>query len=285
VTAGPAATTRVAAVIGHPVRHSLSPTIHNAAFASQGLDWAYLAFDVEPGAAPAAVAAVRALGLGGLSVTMPHKATVLDHLDVLSADAEALGAVNCIVPDGDQLVGHNTDGDGFVDSVATEGGLDPAGARCVVLGAGGAARAVVLALARAGASDIVVVNRSADAAERAVTLAGPVGRVGEPADVAAADLVVNATSVGMRGGPPGSPVEARWLGPDQLVADLVYHPVHTELLALAAARGARTLGGVGMLVHQAARAFELWTGAVAPITVMRAAVDRALVVAASGQKS
>ncbi|HSL59990.1 MAG TPA: shikimate dehydrogenase [Acidimicrobiales bacterium] len=282
---GPTASTRVAAVIGHPVRHSLSPAIHNAAFAATGLDWTYLAFDVEPGDAAAAVAAMRALGLGGLSVTMPHKAAVLDHLDRVSPEAAALGAVNCIVPDGGELVGHNTDGGGFVDSLAADAGFDPSGARCLVLGAGGAARAVVVALARAGAVEVVVVNRSAAPAERAAALAGAVGRVGDPTDVRAADLVVNATPVGMHGGPNGSPVDTTWLGPHQLVADLVYHPSTTPLLLAADERGARTLGGVGMLVHQAARAFELWTGRPAPIAAMRAAVDRSVGADASRQNS
>lgn len=267
----PAGTTRVAAVIGDPVRHSLSPAIHNAAFAAAGLDWVFVAFPVAAGRAAAAVDAVRALDLGGLSVTMPHKHEVARHVDRLTPDAAALGAVNCVARDGDVLVGHNTDGDGFVDALRADAGVDPAGRRAVVLGAGGAARAVVLALARGGA-EVVVVNRSPEPAERAVALAGGRGRVGAPADVAAADVVINATPVGMEGAPPGPPTGAEHLRSGQVVVDLVYHPRRTPLLERAAAEGAIAVGGLGMLVHQAGRAFTLWTGEPAPIDVMTAAV-------------
>lgn len=272
----PTGATRVAAVIGDPVRHSLSPAIHNAAFAATGLDWVYVAFPVAAGAAADAVAAMRTLDLGGLSVTMPHKADVARHLDRLHPDAAALGAVNCVAREGDELVGHTTDGDGFVDALRADPGIDPSGSRAVVLGAGGAARAVVLALLRAGAAEVVVVNRSPDPAARAAALAGPRGRVGEPAEVAGADLVVNATPVGMLGGPPGVPAGAEHVRAGQVVADLVYHPRRTALLDLAAARGATPVDGVGMLVHQAARAFTLWTGTAAPVDVMTAAVARAV---------
>ena len=175
--------TRSAGVIGLPIRHSLSPAIFNAAFAASGLDWAYLAFEVPEGAAGLAMAGVRSLGLEGVSVTMPHKAAVIGALDELSDDAEVLGAVNCVARRGTMLIGHNTDGPGFVDSLRVDEGLDPAGRSFAVVGAGGAARAVVRALGRAGASAVVVVNRSADAAEQAAALAGAVGRVGVAEDV------------------------------------------------------------------------------------------------------
>ena len=270
--------TRLAAVIGSPVRHSLSPAMHNAAFRACGLDWIYVAFEVAPDGVPAAFAGARALRLGGLSVTIPHKAAAAAEVDELSPAAEAVGAVNTVVPVGDgRLRGENTDGAGFLASLADEG-FDPAGRRCVVIGAGGAARAVVHALGQAGAADVVVVNRSPDRALAAVALAGGVGRVGSAADVAGADLVVNATPLGLTGADLDAlPVDPGLLGPGQLVLDLVPNPAVTPLMEAARSRGARAAGGLGMLVHQGALAFELWTGHPAPVAAMRAAAMGALV--------
>jgi shikimate dehydrogenase len=276
----PTGSTRLAAVIGSPVRHSLSPVLHNAAFAAAGLDWVYVALEVGPGRVPEALAGMRALGIGGLSVTMPHKEAVAAECDRLSDDAAALGAVNCVVPDGDELVGHNTDGAGFVAALSADG-VDPAGMACVVLGAGGAARAIALALARAGAAEVAVVNRTAARAEQAVALLGGVGRVVAPADagesVGAAGLVVNATSVGMGDPAPSDlPLDPARLRAGQVVADIVYRPLETALLRAARTRGATAVNGVPMLVHQAAVAFELWTGVPAPVAAMTASVARQL---------
>jgi shikimate dehydrogenase len=259
------ATTVVAGVIGSPIRHSRSPRIVNAAFRAAGLDWAFAAFDVPEGRAPDAVAAMRALGLGGLSVTMPHKHAVIPALDRLDAAAQALGAVNCIARDGDALVGHSTDGPGLVAALRAEG-IDPTGMRCGLLGAGGAARSVAWALAEAGAAEVAVVNRTRSSAEVAAALAGPVGRVADPRDLASVDLLVNATSVGMgadEGADGPLPLEPGLLRPAQVVVDLVYTPLTTPLLRAAAEVGARPVDGLGMLVHQAALAVERWTG-VAP---------------------
>lgn len=277
----PTGTTRLAGVIGHPIRHSRSPAIANAAFAATDLDWVYLAFDVPEGGAPAALDAVRALRLGGLSVTMPHKQAVAAAVDRLTPDARALDAVNCVVPDGSDLVGHNTDGAGLLRSLAADAGFDPAGRRCVVVGAGGAGRAVVAALAGAGAASIDVVNRTAAAGADAAALGGPVGRYAgwagaddALAAVAAADLVVHASSVGMGALPDADgplPFDPAGLHAGQVVVDIVYQPLRTPLLAAAAARGATVVDGLGMLVHQAAVAFELWTGVDAPVAAMAAA--------------
>ncbi len=280
--------------------------MHNAAFGALGLDWAYLAFEVPEGQARAAVAGARALGLVGLSVTMPHKAAVVTAVDCLSPVAAALNAVNTVVRHaGDVLEGDNTDGAGFLDSIRHDEGFDPAGRRCLVVGAGGAARAVVKALADAGASEVVVVNRTPGRAEAAAALAGAVGRTGVIAEAADADLVVNATPVGMAGAArPGaevmsidgkaigaapsstgsvladgdddgpvaaSVVDPAHLGPGQLVVDLVYHPLVTPLLEAARARGAIGVSGLGMLIHQAAHAVRLWTGEDPPLAVMSAA--------------
>jgi shikimate dehydrogenase len=264
----------LAGVIGHPIRHSLSPLVLNAAFAAAGLDWAYLAFDVAPGDGAAAVEAMRALGIGGLSVTMPHKDQVATAVDRLTDDAAALGAVNCVFWDGDQLVGDSTDGAGFLDALRAEIGWEPAGKRCLVAGAGGAARSIIRALGASGAADVAVANRTAAKAEAAAALAGPVGRVAGADDIAPADLVVNATSVGM-GSPPGAhgpvPLDVAQLGPHQVVVDAVYVPRRTPLLAAAADRGAVTVDGVGMLVHQAGHAFRRWTGDEPPLEAMAAA--------------
>lgn len=271
----PDGATRVAAVIGEPVRHSLSPVLHNAAFAATGLDWVYVAFEVAAGGAAGALGAMRALGIEGLSVTMPHKADVARAVDRCSSVAARLEAVNCVVRRGGELVGENTDGAGFVASLREDAGFEPAGQRCLVLGAGGAARAVVLALAEAGASEVVVVNRTAARAEAAASLAGAVGVVRGPEAVEEAALIVNATPLGMAGSGAeavNGPVEAHRIGPGQIVADLVYHPLRTPLLELAESRGAAQVNGLGMLLHQAGLAFELWTGRHPPIEAMRVAV-------------
>ena len=268
------ATTHVAGVIGDPVRHSLSPAIHNAAFRALGLDWVYVAFPVPAGRAADAIRAMRTLGVAGLNVTMPHKEGVLDELDQLSSTAATLRAVNTVHRLGDALHGENTDGAGFLDALHHDEGFDPRGTRAVVFGAGGAARAVVLALAAAGAADVAVVNRTAARAQEAVDLApGGAARLGSEDDLAEADLVVNATPIGMGGTPTDEalPLDAKRLKPGQLVVDLVYHPLRTPLLAAARERGAIAVTGLGMLIHQAAHAFRLWTGEDPPLEVMSAA--------------
>jgi len=258
----PSAATTVVGVIGDPVAHSLSPLLHNTAFAAFGLDWVSVGFPVPAGEAPAALAGARALGLAGLSVTMPHKDAVADLVDECTAVARRLGAVNCVIRRKGRFVGDNTDGEGFVASLRRGATFEPAGRRCLVAGAGGAARAVVLALAEAGAAEVVVVNRTPGRAETAAALAGSVGRVGRPEEAGSFDLVVNATPLGMAGaGAPGAePVDPALLHPGQLVVDLVYAPRRTPWLARAEGRGAVALSGLGMLVHQAAAQLRRWTG-------------------------
>jgi len=266
--------TTVAAVIGSPVRHSLSPALHNAAFEAAGVPWVYVAFDVAHGDASHALDAMRALGIGGMSVTMPHKEMVAANVDELDPAAAALRSVNTVVrtPQG-ALKGYSTDGAGFVASLA-EAGVEVVGRSVVVLGAGAAARAVIDALARAGATTVTVVNRSVDRAREAAALAGSAGRVGVVDDVTAADVVVNATSVGMAS--DDLPLDAAMLRSGQVVADLVYHPLETALLAAARAGGAIAVDGLGMLVHQAALQQELWLGVKPDTAVMRAAALREL---------
>ncbi len=261
-------------MIGDPVRHSLSPAIHNAAFAALGLDWRFLAFPVVGGRGGDALNAMRVLGIDGYSVTMPHKAAVAANVDRLMPAAEALGSVNCVRREGSLLLGDSTDGIGFVRSLEAELQRSIADATIGVIGAGGAARSIVDALARAGAARIVIVNRSPERAAQAASLAD-VAEVGDQGALVDLDIIVNTTSVGMAGGPaPGSsPVDSSLIRPGHVVADIVYQPRVTALLSEAAVRGATTVGGVGMLVHQAAVAFEWWTGEPAPLAAMADAAN------------
>ncbi len=264
----------MAAVIGDPVTHSLSPRLHNAAFRAVGLDWVYVALPVARGQARAAVDGARALGLRGLSVTMPHKEAIAQAVDSLDPAAAALRSVNTVVPQADgTLKGYSTDGAGFIASLAAAG-VDVAGKAVCMLGAGGAARSLADALARAGAVRVAVVNRTFSTADETVRLAVGVGVHGTVADISSADIVVNATSIGM--GSQDLPCDPSLLRAGQVVADIVYHPRQTALLTAAAATGATTVDGLGMLIHQAALQQQLWHGLVPDVAVMTAAAEREL---------
>ncbi|MCJ7437474.1 MAG: shikimate dehydrogenase [Acidimicrobiia bacterium] len=263
-------TTRVAGIIGDPVAHSRSPAIHNAAYAALDLDWVFVPFPVAAGGAAAALSGVRIMGIAGLNVTMPHKTDAAAACDVLSPTAATLGAVNTVVARDGLLAGDSTDGEGLVRSLRDEG-IDPDGSKIVVLGAGGAGRAIAQSLGAHGAR-VTVAARRLDAAAAAAALAAD----GEAVDlalvgpaVAQADVVVNATPIGMQGEAP--PFDPELLVGRQLVLETVYHPVETPLLAAARARSVPAANGLGMLVHQAALAFEAFTGVAAPLAVMRAA--------------
>lgn len=272
VRPAPTAATRVVAVIGDPVAHSLSPVIHNAAFTKLGLDWVYVALPVPRGHGIEAVRALHALKLAGLNVTAPHKEAAADACDELTEDATALRSVNTVVARSDgSLLGDSTDGEGFVRALDDEG-VECSGRNVLVVGAGGAARAVTLALARRGAH-LVVAARRMDRAEAAASLApGGVAVAMEdvPAVLGEVSLVVHATPVGMAGEPP--PFDTGPLGAGHIVVDLVYGPTDTGLLVTARAAGARGIGGLGMLVHQAACSFTAWTGLEAPLDVMQESV-------------
>jgi shikimate dehydrogenase len=261
-----------------------SPAIHEAAFRALGLPWRSVAVDGPAGRAAAALAAVAALDVRGLSVTMPLKEEVAGLVDELEAVAARLGSVNCVTPAGDRWVGASTDGAGFVDALA-DAGVSPAGRRWLVLGAGGAARAVVLALAEIGAVDVAVLARRPERAAAAAALAGVRGRVVEPAeadvDVAAADVVVNATPLGMAGVLAGRvALDPALLSASQVVVDLVYEPLETPLLTAARAKGATAVDGLGILVHQAAHALRRWTGQEPPVAAMAAAAHSAIATSA-----
>ena len=265
-------------VLGWPLETTLSPTIHNAAFRRLGFDWAYLAFPVPPEHLEQAVAGLRTLGAIGANVTIPHKETVTPFLDQVSGDAAAIGAVNTIQRVGDRLVGHNTDVDGFREFVAGDAGIPVRGAGAVVLGAGGAARAVVKALDDLGAASIAICTRDTERGTPLAELVGTATASVQPWEragdlVASADVVVNATPLGSEGADPAP--GAAW-HPGQAVVDLVYAPPSTPLVEAARAAGADAWGGLGMLVRQAAASFQLWTGQDPPLEVMSAAAVHAI---------
>lgn len=273
------AATRVAAVLGYPVRHSRSPALHNAAFAAAGIDARFVAFEVAPADLGAAVAGMRAMGFLGASITVPHKQAVMACCDRIDPVAEAIGAVNCLAFDGADLVGHNTDAGGFADSVA-ELGVSVAGASVVLLGSGGASRALAAGLAEAGATRIVVAARTPANADWAGRYAGTVAwtEAALAPLLAACDLLVDCTPVGLKADGDGNypaPVDVTATRSDCVVASLVYHR-KPALLAAAAACGRTTLDGAGMLVYQGARAFSLWTGQAAPVQDMWRAMRASL---------
>jgi shikimate dehydrogenase len=279
-----AGTTVLAGIIGWPVTHSLSPAMHNAAFAALGLDMAYVPLPVAAGDVEAAVRGLRSLGFRGANVTMPHKAAVVPFLDRISDDARLVAAVNTIVVDGGVLAGYNTDVGGFVAALQEAVAEPLAGASALVLGAGGAARAAVLGLLRVGVGRCTVVNRTMSRAEELVRLLQPAGEAVRfelvaldalSADqVRDADIVVNATALGMAGLLKVPDVLVDNIQRDHIVYDVVYGQRPTMPLERARATGARAIDGLTMLVWQAALSFELWTGRAAPLEVMRSAARR-----------
>ena len=265
-------------VMGWPLTHTLSPVIHNAAFQRLGLDWVYLAWPVPPKDLRVAVGGLRSLGAMGANVTMPHKESVIRLLDDLSGDAARVGAVNTIQRLGDRLIGHNTDVDGFREFLTGDVGFDATGRSTVVLGAGGAARAVVRALGELRAGDIVIAARRATRGKGLVDLARPGNARIEVWDRAtalasSADLIVNCTPIGMTAGDPLPDARFR---PGQVVVDLIYQPPTTTLVQRARAAGADAWGGLGMLVHQGASSFQIWTGQSPPLETMSAAAVHAI---------
>jgi shikimate dehydrogenase len=273
VTARLTGRTGIAGIIGWPVEHSLSPVIHNTAFAAMEMDRVYVPFPVPPGELAAALDGLRALGIEGANVTMPHKTEAAELMDDRSEDVGRLRALNTIVVGEDgSLTGHNTDAPGFDRFLRRDVGFDPRGRRALLFGAGGAARACALALARAGLGELLVAVRDPDRTDplREVLadedLALEVIAL-DRAEGADADLVINATPLGAHGETPPAPS----LGPDVIVVDLLYRPAVTPLQTLARSAGAAAFGGLGLLLHQAALSFELWTGREPPIDRMSAA--------------
>jgi shikimate dehydrogenase len=268
-------------LIGWPVEHSVSPAMHNAAFQALGLPWHYGLLPTDPAELETRLCTLEGQGYQGVNVTVPHKQAVMSHLDEISGAAKAIGAVNTIVVRDGRLFGHNTDGAGFLAALR-EAGFEPVAQRAILLGAGGAARSVAYVLAEAGCH-VTLYTRTT---QRARNLAQELGEAGfelsmtptlSQLDLASFDLLVNATSVGTwpqtdaTPWPVAIPLPSHWT-----VYDLVYNPPETRLLTRARAAGATAIGGLAMLVHQGALAFELWTGQQPPIDVMRTAAEKAL---------
>jgi shikimate dehydrogenase len=283
--------TKRTGVIGHPVGHSISPAVYEAAFKAAGIDATYEAWDTPPDTLEGRVNALRGSDFLGANVTIPHKVAINEFLDGKADLASKSGAVNTVVHQGDKLIGHNTDVAGFARSLREDAGFDPKGKRTMLLGSGGAARAVALALIEGGASVVYVVGRQPKKIDRLVLDLKPLTSSGTTVTWAywgdgsflnmlenEADLVVNCTPIGMSGAdaPQESPVPPDRMRPRTLFFDLVYNPVETPLVAAAKQQGANGVSGMGMLVYQAAESFKLWTGQDADTGVMFDAAKKAL---------
>jgi shikimate dehydrogenase len=276
-------TTKLLGVMGNPVAHSLSPLMHNAALASLSLDYCYLPLEIRPELLPQAVVGLKALGCQGFNVTIPYKEQIVASLDEVDDEALIIGAVNTVVNREGKLVGYNTDGRGFLRSLAEEWDLGLRGEQVVVLGAGGAARAIVAGLASAGASKITIANRNV---ERGLLLKADLEQhypckiavvdlsEGElDKELAASLLVVQTTPVGMYPHVGDTPIiEPSRLWKDSYVYDIIFNPPETRFLLGAREQGCRTANGLGMLLHQGALSFEYWTGIEAPVKLMRQAL-------------
>jgi len=275
--------TRVCGVIGDPIGHTLSPTIHNAAFTHLGLDFVFLAFHVKVAELENAMRGMRGLGIHGLNVTMPHKSAVIGFLDEVDFTVRFLGSANTILNRDGKLSGFNTDGIGALKALL-ENGVDPSGKKVLLLGAGGAAKAIAFMFAPE-VGELAILNRSAEKAQELAETLGHmfnqkvVGDVLSPDSIKMnlrdSDVLINATSVGMKPNLSKSLVSPEWLRSNLTVMDIVYNPVETKLEKDAKAAGAKVINGVEMLIYQGAASLEIWTGKSAPIEVMRkAAIDQ-----------
>lgn len=273
--------TGVYGIIGHPVEHSFSPGMHNAAFAKLGMDCCYVPFSVRPDNLRRTMAAVVPLGLRGLNITVPHKERVIPFLDALTDDARFIGAVNTIEVRDGALIGHNTDGRGFIRSLRTDAGLSPKDRTFVMAGAGGAARAIGFSLALAGADSLVLFDPDRakarklcrDIRNRTACRADLVSADAFGKRARIADCIINATPLGLKKGDP-LPFPREVVRKGQLVCDIVYNPADTALLKMSRSLGAGTLSGIGMLLYQGVIAFEVWTGRKGPVDVMKHALIR-----------
>ena len=278
--------TGICGIIGDPIEHTMSPVMHNAAFKNMGVDYVYLPFRVKAEELGQAIAGMRALNIKGLNITIPHKVAVLQFLDELDPLADKIGAVNTIVNDDGVLKGYNTDATGFLQALLKRG-IEPKGKSVVILGAGGASRAISFILAERSAH-IVILNRLLEldwAKELASRILRTFAKEVEALELnrknlakalEKADILVNATSVGMSPDINETPVNSDLLRPNLVVYDIVYNPIKTRLLREAEQAGAETISGVDMLIWQGAIAFEKWTGLKAPVKLMRAEVIKVL---------
>jgi len=271
--------TKVCGVIGDPIEHTLSPAMHNAAFEALNLDYVFLAFKVKSAGVADAVNGMRALNIRGLNVTMPHKSTVINHLDRVDLSAQIVNSVNTILNKESLLFGFNTDGVGALKALR-ENGIEPKGRKVLLLGAGGAARAIAYTMAKE-ADELVVLNRTLKQAhdlakllQKAVNKKIVAGSL-SPSDIEQnlqdSDILINATSVGMKPNIDESPVKSKLLRSNLAILDIVYNPLETKLSIDAKSAGAKVVSGVEMLIYQGAASFEVWTGKPAPVQVMRQA--------------
>jgi shikimate dehydrogenase len=268
----------IAAVIGSPISHSLSPAIHNAAFVAAQRSGEYIAVECGLNDVDATMSNLQSAGLVGLSVTMPLKEAVIDCLDFVTPDADFLNAVNCISFGPTGSVGHNTDGDGCCDALVEQGGARLRGATVVLLGAGGTARSIALALVRRGAH-VVIVNRTQSHAIVLVNSFSGFGdevsiSVGDQSSIASASILINATSVGMNSSE--MPIDPSLLHNQLTVLDAVYSPLETSLLTASRVAGATVVDGLWMLIHQARHQQKLWFGEFCDASAMRLAAEREL---------
>jgi len=270
--------TRVCAIIGDPVEHSLSPVMHNAAFKKLGLNLVYVAFTVTSTELKTAVLGAKSLGLKGLNVTMPHKNAVMNYLDAVDSTAKSIGAVNTVLNNQGKLIGYNTDGSGAMIALQ-ENGVDPEEKKLVLLGAGGAAKAIAYQAAQ-DVEELVILNRTPEKAKKlaealksfgAKVKAGTLSSKVLEEELPTTDILVNATSVGMPPDVDISPVPSDLLHSDLSVMDIIYNPLETKLLKDAKSAGAKVVSGIEMLLYQGAVAFEIWTNCPAPVEVMREA--------------
>ena len=276
--------TKIVGIIGDPIKHSRSPQIHNAAIAALGLDYVYVPFHVQADNLSAAIEGFKAAKVVGINVTIPHKQNVIPYLDEISREATLIGAVNTLIFRDGTISGENTDAPGFLQAMQEEGFDLPHGGSAVIIGAGGSARAVVVALALAGVGTICITNRTVS---RAVTLATDLSEKTDasiygiglddpqlPNAVGTSQLIVNTAATSMDVSHPLL-IDPEWLAPQSIVYDIVYTPPETRLLQAAAEKDCHTIGGLGMLVHQGAIAFEKWTGVNPPVETMRQALQGA----------
>lgn len=274
-------------IIGYPIGHSISPIFQQAALDDLGIDATYEKWEVTPEGVGDFVNGLRAPGSLGINITVPHKQAVIPFLDEVDEWATTAGAVNTIVNRNGRLTGHNTDGPGFLQALLVETGYDPKGTRALILGAGGAARGILLALVRGGVDSLVIANRTLERAETLARLSLDNGVVSEAIPLgtdalteaaATADLIVNCTTMGMSHGPDehGSPISAAQIPATAIVNDVVYTPLLTPILKEAAAAGATSLGGLHMLVYQGVLSFQMWTGLDPSVEVMLEAATAAM---------
>ncbi len=277
------------AIFGYPLGHTLSPVMHNAAARALGLPYRCMAYEVHPAHFAEAVRGARAMGFAGFCITIPHKVATCALVDETSEDARLMGAVNMVTIEADgKLTGHNTDGVGWLRSLEEETGVSPADKKCLLLGAGGAARAIAIKLAQTGAAHIEIRNRTAHKAEAlarevAAHFPRPEIRGGGLEDLESAargrDIIVNTTSLGMAGEAAREAaccLPEEWIPPGSICADAVYNPLDTPFLQAARRRGARAVSGIGWLLHQGAEGWRLWTGTQMPLEPVRAKLLAAL---------